>query len=534
MRMIMQKISCLVCISCIFMGLLLLGAVLPITANAQLARETDIQLEAAILKEDWVQVANVLGSSDVLSPTARLVKAHAYLALNKNNESLCLFLSVSSEEDLRKWEEWTQDFVKKNPKKAIAYYFRGDALARLEKWDDAVMSFNKALKLHPNHPMVLNARGVVYAAEGRWDEALVDFTKATILSDNFADAYASLGAMWVQRRAGIEGALKSFKQAIELSPNFALAYNGKGVVEYVLGHWEKANEHFGKAGKHFNCQNLSLSIVNHNLNVIAISAKRASFPFFSKGDFVNWSGIKRMIQNPHSILYNYFNDIDLPDEVNDLIVSKFNELLEIPEFYDENKKKIELPKTRQESNAGLNELITLIKETESLRKKNFSDMTDVERDKIRKLNRLILEYFFPKDIIQIAMNQIDSPGFSLERGITEFGLQYATKSYSSPEVLKSGINRMQNLWRPLADFSASIPIVGPGISNTWNRHLDNQIKLNKHLLGWDNKGFSSPSGGVDFNMRKAHIDKGNWGVGTWFGLAYHVEPIKSLLIGNEE
>ncbi|MBI3302861.1 MAG: tetratricopeptide repeat protein, partial [Deltaproteobacteria bacterium] len=138
-------------------GFFLQSAVLPTIASARLAWKADPQLEAAIIKEDWSKVASLLDSDSALPPAARLVKAHAYLVLNRNNESLCLFLSVSSEDDLRQWEEWAQSFAKKNPRGAIAHYFRGDALARLRQWDAALKAFNKTLELHPNHPLALNA-----------------------------------------------------------------------------------------------------------------------------------------------------------------------------------------------------------------------------------------------------------------------------------------------------------------------------------------------------------------------------------------
>lgn len=147
--------------------LLLLSNISPGAVNAQTAWQPDARLEAAILKEDWSRVAALLGSAKNLAAPARLVKAHAYLALNRNNESLCLFLNASSKDDLGKWEEWTRDFARKNPQTTVAHYFRGDALARLRQWDDALMAFVRAIELHPKHALALNSRGAIYAARGQ-------------------------------------------------------------------------------------------------------------------------------------------------------------------------------------------------------------------------------------------------------------------------------------------------------------------------------------------------------------------------------
>jgi hypothetical protein len=83
---------------------------------------------------------------------------------------------------------------------------------------------------------------------------------------------------------------------------------------------------------------------------------------------------------------------------------------------------------------------------------------------------------------------------------------------------------MHDIYRPPADFLEKSRI--PGLNyggRLWNRHLDNQININRDIL--NNRGLDSHSGGVDLNLRrKAIVNQGDWGVGAWFGLAYHVEP----------
>ena len=526
-----EKKACVGVLSILF--LLVLPFVFhPTTSNARPAPVLIEVVEEAALAGNWADVSELLASVDTEtpSPVLRLIKAHSCLALNRNNESLCLFLSASSDEDLKTWGDWTRAFVEKNPKSAVAYYFRGDALARLEQWDSALKAFNRALEFYPNHPLALNARGTVYSAIGKWDHALVDLKKATIARDSLADAHASLGAMWIQRREGAEGALESFNRALALSPDFVLAYNGIACAKYVLGRWEEANKDMADAGKYFTCRHSVLPILSHNLAVLTISAKRAQFPCFSKSDFVNWKMLRRKIRDPKSILYQYFRHLKLPEEPSDLVASKFNEILEIPQFYDRHKNKIGISRDPEGSDAALKQLKDLIAETGSLRQKSFAKITDKQKDKIRKLNRMILEYLFPGEVIQLAMGQIDSPGFSLERGV---GLvdSMSYKIRLSDQALKTGNFRMNNIYRPLADHLSHVPIVG-GIGTQWNRHLDNQIRINNEILR--SRGVPvSPSGGVDLGMRKAYIDEGNWAVGTWFGLAYHVEALKPFSLAKE-
>ena len=489
---------------------------------AQTNYDVSENLENAILAEQWNRVIQWLRfvDSSTESPVLRMVKGHAYLVKNLNNDSLCYFLSVTSNRDLKKWGEWTGEFLAKNNDNVIAHYFRGDALARIEKWEEALAAFKGF-----DHPQICNARGVTYAALKQWDNALVELTKATFLKDNFADAHASLGAMWILRRDGIKGSAESYDKAIDISDRFSLAYNGKGCLEYVMGHWNAANDNYRKANSYSTCQNPNLTIlITRNSSVVTIATKRAQFPFFSKGDFKDWICVRKRIMKRDSLLYKQFEKVKLPEEINDDIVSVFNKLIDMSELYDQNSIKIEKLLHRNNSKREIREFNNLVTVTNDIRRSDFNKLSSEEKDQIRKLNRWILELVLEECIIHIAM--LESPGFSLDRGITEFGVQALSKSNMGSSSLQAGIDRMNDIYRPLADISAAIPIVGPAISQSWNRHLSNQIELNRNLLDWKDQSWSK-SGGADFEMKKkAIIEKGDWGVGTWFGLGYHVEPKK--------
>ena len=166
--------------SCVFVALLCAPLVgMPGIVVAELTHLMDQEVEKAILAEEWSKVADLLDSDDSLTSAsvARLIKGHACLALNRNNESLELFLNASSAEDLERWEEWTLGFAEQNPHNAVVHYLKGDAFARMEQWDSAILAFDKALQIKPDYPLALNARGVALCACGRWDGAEADFER---------------------------------------------------------------------------------------------------------------------------------------------------------------------------------------------------------------------------------------------------------------------------------------------------------------------------------------------------------------------
>lgn len=189
-------------------------------------------VEAALLREDWREVAGQLKdvTAKTRSPVLRLLKGHACLALNRNNESVCLFLSVT-DDGLHVWRDWTERLAGEQESRAAALYLRGDALARLGEWKAAEQSLGQAILLKPGVGLAHNARGVVYALLGELVKARVDFAEAVHCSQSsFADAYAGIGALRAHKKSGIEGAVKAFDKAIKLSPGFALALHGKACV----------------------------------------------------------------------------------------------------------------------------------------------------------------------------------------------------------------------------------------------------------------------------------------------------------------
>jgi tetratricopeptide (TPR) repeat protein len=250
-------------LSCFVVTAFLSSLVFASSVSAQETWRPNPQLETAILEEDWATVASLLDGDAALPPPARVVKGHALLSLNKNNDSLCVFLSVSSAGDRQQWDAWSQQFVTEHPNQAIAYYFRGDAFARREQWAQAREAFDKALAIRPQHPLVLNARGVTYAATEQWNLAVDDFAAASEGKASFADAYASRGALYIQKRTGAQGALRWFNRALQIAPEFTLALNGRAAARFALRHWEEARKDFQTAQEQSAC---TRAIVEDNIS----------------------------------------------------------------------------------------------------------------------------------------------------------------------------------------------------------------------------------------------------------------------------
>ena len=72
-----------------------------------------------------------------------------------------------------------------------------------------------------------NDRGVALTTEGGYDEAIAEFSKAIELEPEYVVAYSNRGYAY-----GLKGewdiAIADFDKAIELAPDYVLAYNNRG------------------------------------------------------------------------------------------------------------------------------------------------------------------------------------------------------------------------------------------------------------------------------------------------------------------
>ena len=220
------------------------------------------------LRENWEPVVRLLKPVTVQTPDAvyRLIKAHACLAVNENNEAVCLFLTAQIPEAKKQWWEWAEKFYRQHPDSPIAHYYLADAKARLAKWEEAMDLWAMAISKAPEkrHALSANARGVGYATLKDCKKAREELENAIQWSDKqLADAYANVGFLRIQTKEGPEAALRAFNRVLEddpqvpkqkaLSPHYALALEGRACILLVQKQSEAAQKDFDLAEKYAAC-----------------------------------------------------------------------------------------------------------------------------------------------------------------------------------------------------------------------------------------------------------------------------------------
>lgn len=191
------------------------------------------------LQENWAPVVRLLAdvNEQTPDPVLRLIKGHACLAVNQNNESVCLFLSVRSKDALGIWDGWVDHLAANHPQQPLSHYFCGDAAARRHNWDEAIAHFAKAIEINPVHLLALNARGVCQAFRQQWDQADQDLYFAAMIDKAFVDARANIAMKLLHKQEGASGALQHFSAAMTLSSptECRVAFFGRAWTKCLLG-----------------------------------------------------------------------------------------------------------------------------------------------------------------------------------------------------------------------------------------------------------------------------------------------------------
>jgi tetratricopeptide (TPR) repeat protein len=183
---------------------------------------------------------------------AKKAEVQSHLLEPKIEASYCsqLFFEIGNLfNSLEKYEESIADYdkaIELNPNFAQVWGMRGTAKAILQRHEEAITDFDKAIELDPNLLQAWGARGTTKEGLQRYEEAITDYDKAIELDPNFAETWEMRGGvkLYLQK---YEEAIPDFDKAIELNPNLAKAWLNRGAAKGTLQRYEEAIADFDKA-----------------------------------------------------------------------------------------------------------------------------------------------------------------------------------------------------------------------------------------------------------------------------------------------
>src|SRR5262245_31041144 len=117
-----------------------------------------------------------------------------------------------------------------DPNYAVAHNNLGTVLRKQKRLDDAIAAYCKAIDLDPKFAAAHNNLGTALREQGRLDKAIAAYRKAIELDPKFAGAYSNLGALLCDELKDYDKAIDCFQKAIEIDPTYTNARGNLGVA----------------------------------------------------------------------------------------------------------------------------------------------------------------------------------------------------------------------------------------------------------------------------------------------------------------
>ncbi|MDA8905988.1 tetratricopeptide repeat protein [Candidatus Thioglobus sp.] len=111
------------------------------------------------------------------------------------------------------------------------------------KLQEALSANQLLIKNFPNDPLLLNISGACYSEIGPIESAIKSFKKAITLNPNYAEAHYNLGVAF-QRTRQIDEAIECYEEAINIKHTYPSAHNNLGLVALERGNIDSAIKSF--------------------------------------------------------------------------------------------------------------------------------------------------------------------------------------------------------------------------------------------------------------------------------------------------
>ena len=172
----------------------------------------------------------------------------AVLASKKDSFD-ALHLLAAIQLTLGRWNDALVSYdraVAMRPDQAGLLCNRGVALDNLGKFEEALASYDRAIAVRPDYAQALTNRGVTLHKLMRFEEALESCDRAITLRPEHAETLSNRGVTLHELKR-FEEALTSYDRALMLRPNYAEAHYNRGNALHELNRFEEALASYDRA-----------------------------------------------------------------------------------------------------------------------------------------------------------------------------------------------------------------------------------------------------------------------------------------------
>jgi uncharacterized protein (TIGR02466 family) len=143
-------------------------------------------------------------------------------------------------------EALAKKLIATNPNVFIVHHVLSLSLDGQQKYDEAVTSYQNALKLQANNADLWFNCAIALTQLNRVDDAVSAYQKAIKIQPNFFEAHGNLGTI-LQRQGKLDEAIKSYQAGLKINPQDARGYFNLGTVLRDKGELQVAVEAYQKA-----------------------------------------------------------------------------------------------------------------------------------------------------------------------------------------------------------------------------------------------------------------------------------------------
>lgn len=140
------------------------------------------------------------------------------------------------------------ELINSFPHEALLFNLRGACYEAINKFDQSIESFSKAVEILPQYEEAFYNLGVVQKKAGKSDEAIYSYQKAISLNFNNANAHNNLGNL-LTHKGYIKKSIEHLNIALKLNPEFAEAHNNLGIASLELNNFNESIDSFLNAIK---------------------------------------------------------------------------------------------------------------------------------------------------------------------------------------------------------------------------------------------------------------------------------------------
>ena len=214
--------------------------------------EAYFQLGVAFVKgKQWEAAESALREAIRLNPKmpeAHYQLAQLYFKQRKTAEATAQ-MSIFERFKAKSVQLQTQRDAFSQASEAAALFINlARQFVRENKYNEAILQFQKALWHNPNLAVAYNGLGYVYTMQSQLEKAFVVQRKAIELEPHTAATHAGLGLIWLKKAENSDSekdydrAFSAYQKAIELKPDFPEALLNMGSIAFKLSRFEQAEK----------------------------------------------------------------------------------------------------------------------------------------------------------------------------------------------------------------------------------------------------------------------------------------------------